>query len=102
MRQIPRLEHGREGSPRSFVDEQMKVQWMRAIKQDGLHHGYEGECRIVSGAHHGYVYRVAFHLENGKRHSHWRVLRRLPKIRGFIVISIGSSCSEASYLDGAR
>jgi hypothetical protein len=66
MRQIPRLEHGREGSPRSLIDEQMKVQRIRAIKQDGLHHGYEGECRIVSGAHHGYVYCVAFHLENAK------------------------------------
>lgn len=64
MRQIPRSKQGRKRSPRNFVREQMKMQRIRAIKQNGLHHGYEGKGWIVSGAHHGHMYRVAFHLEN--------------------------------------
>ena len=68
MWQIPRSEQGRKRFPRNFVDEQMKMQRIRAIKQNGLHYGYESEGWIVSGAHHGYVYRVAFHLENVEHH----------------------------------
>lgn len=69
MRQIPRSEQGRKRSPRNFVDEQMKMQRIRAIKQNGLHYGYEGEGRVVPGAHHGHVYSVAFHLEDVEHHS---------------------------------
>lgn len=81
MRQIPRSEQGRERSPRNFVDEQMKMQRIRAIKQNGLRYGYEGEGRVVSGAHHGHVHGVAFHLEDVEHHPSvyvrmWRTLSK--------------------------
>lgn len=69
MRQIPRSEQGWKCSPRNFVDEQMKMQRIRAIKQNGLHYCYEGEGRVIAGAHHGHMHGVAFHLEDVEHHS---------------------------------